>query len=318
VAAAAFGVAPGAAAAPGEPDGPRDARAELDRLYTQAEQATEAFNEAEERADRLREEADTAQDRMARQQERVNELRDALASLAGAEYRSGGMDPALALMFSADPDDYLDRASVLNRIGSRQAGELARLRTALRELGQHREEARADLAELERTREDVASHRRTVERKLAEARRLLNALPQDERAAHDRAARSGRDLPPLGGETAATGRAAAALAAARAALGSPYIWGANGPHAFDCSGLTQWSWAQAGVSLPRTSQAQRTAGQQVPLSQARPGDLVTYRSDASHVALYAGGGQVIHAPRPGAAVRYDPVDMLPIASVTRP
>jgi peptidoglycan hydrolase CwlO-like protein len=318
VAAAAFGVAPGAAAAPGEPDAPRDTRSELDRLYTEAEQATEAFNQADERADALRAEVGTAQDRMARQQERVNELRDQLGSLAGAEYRSGGMDPSLALLFSADPDDYLDKASVLDRIGSRQAGELSRLRGALRELGQQRREARADLAELERTREDVAAHRRTVEGKLAQARKLLNALPEGERAAWDRAARSGRDLPPLGGDVAATGRAAAALAAARSALGSPYIWGANGPSAFDCSGLTQWSWAQAGVSLPRTSQAQRTAGRQVPLSQARPGDLVTYRSDASHVAIYAGNGQVIHAPRPGAAVRYDPVAMLPIASVTRP
>ncbi|MEU6157291.1 NlpC/P60 family protein [Streptomyces sp. NPDC047130] len=318
VAAAALGVSPGAVAAPGEPDGPRDARSELDRLYTEAERATEAYNRADERAEELREEIGAAQDRIARQQERVNTLREELGSLAGAEYRSGGLDPSLALLLSADPDEYLDKAAALDRIGSRQAGELSRLRGALRELGQERQEATADLAELRRTREDVADHKRTVERKLTEARRLLNALPEGERAAWDRAARSARDLPPPGSTAAASGRAAAALAAARSALGRPYIWGANGPHAFDCSGLTQWSYAQAGLSLPRTSQAQRTAGRQVPLSQARPGDLVTYRADASHVAIYAGNGQVIHAPRPGAAVRYDPVDMLPIASVTRP
>ncbi|WP_372514414.1 C40 family peptidase [Streptomyces fragilis] len=318
VAATALGVAPQATAAPGAPDGPRDARSELDRLYTEAEQATEAFNHADERAERLREEAGRAQDRMARQQERVNELREQLGSLAGAEYRSGGMDPSLALLFSSDPDDYLDKAAVLDRIGSRQAGKLSRLRGALRELGQQRREAVADLAELERVRKDVTARKRVVEGKLRRARELLQTLPEDERAAWDRAARSGRDLPPLGEGTTVSGRAAAALAAARAALGRPYVWGANGPSAFDCSGLTQWAWGRAGVSLPRTSQAQRTAGQQVPLSQARPGDLVTYRSDASHVAIYAGNGQVIHAPRPGAAVRYDPVGMLPIASVTRP
>jgi cell wall-associated NlpC family hydrolase len=95
------------------------------------------------------------------------------------------------------------------------------------------------------------------------------------------------------------------------------VWGANGPSGFDCSGLVQWSYAQAGISLPRTSQAQRHAGHQVPLSQARPGDLVVYRSDASHVGLYAGNGQVIHAPYPGAPVRYDPVGMMPVSSVTR-
>ncbi|MEU7568596.1 C40 family peptidase, partial [Streptomyces fradiae] len=86
---------------------------------------------------------------------------------------------------------------------------------------------------------------------------------------------------------------------------------------FDCSGLVQWAYARAGVGLPRTSQAQRNAGRHVPLAQARPGDLVTYRSDASHVALYVGGGQVIHAPRPGAPVRYDPVGMMPVSAVTR-
>ena len=77
-------------------------------------------------------------------------------------------------------------------------------------------------------------------------------------------------------------------------------------------------YARAGVQLPRTSQAQRNAGHQVPLSEARPGDLVIYRSDASHVAMYVGNGQVIHAPHPGAAVRYDRVGMLPVSAVTRP
>ncbi|MCR8579035.1 C40 family peptidase, partial [Streptomyces sp. Isolate_219] len=87
---------------------------------------------------------------------------------------------------------------------------------------------------------------------------------------------------------------------------------------FDCSGLTQWAYGRAGVSLPRTSQAQRGAGRQVPLGQAQPGDLVIYRSDASHVGMYVGNGQVVHAPYPGARVRYDPVGMMPISSVTRP
>ncbi len=108
-----------------------------------------------------------------------------------------------------------------------------------------------------------------------------------------------------------------AVAAAHRALGKPYVWGANGPSGFDCSGLMQWAYAQAGVSLPRTSQAQRYAGRMVPLSQAQPGDLVAYRADASHIGMYVGNGQVIHAPYPGAAIRYDPVGMMPVSSVTR-
>ncbi|MEV6178525.1 NlpC/P60 family protein [Streptomyces sp. NPDC052016] len=294
-----------------------DTRAEVDRLYEEAEKATEAFNKAGERAGTLRRQVGDAQDRIARQQAHINDLRAHLGALAGAQYRSGGLDPSLALLFSEDPDDYLDTAAVLDRITLHQAGELKDLQDALRELGQERAEATRKLGELEKSRKAVARHKRTVEQKLAQARRLLNSLPSAERAAYDRASRSGR-MPGLGDAAPASGRAAAAVAAARSALGRPYVWGANGPSGFDCSGLTQWSYAQAGVSLPRTSQAQAHAGRRVPLSQARPGDLVTYRSDASHVGMYVGNGQVIHAPYPGAPVRYDPVGMMPVSAVTRP
>jgi cell wall-associated NlpC family hydrolase len=290
----------------------------VDRLHTEAEKATEAYNKADERTDALREQVDAAQDEIARKQERINTMRDGLGSLAGAQYRSGGVDPSLVLLLSADPDDYLDKASVLDRITTRQAGELRELRGAMRELSQDRAEAARKLAELEKGRKAVAAHKKTVERKLAEARRLLGTLPAGERDAYGRASRSGRaDLPAPGGAAAASGRSAAAFAAARSALGRPYVWGANGPSGFDCSGLTQWAYAQAGVGLPRTSQAQRYAGRQIPLSEARPGDLVAYRDDASHIGMYAGNGQVIHAPYPGAPVRYDPVGMMPVSSVTR-
>ncbi|MET7273431.1 NlpC/P60 family protein [Streptomyces flaveolus] len=313
VATAVLGAVPAAVAAPHD-----DTRAEVDRLHTEAEKATEAYNKAEERTDALREQVDAAQDEIARKQERINTMRDGLGSLAGAQYRSGGVDPALVLLLSADPDDYLDKASVLDRITTRQAGELRELRGAMRELSQDRAEAARKLAELEKGRKAVAAHKKTVERKLAEARRLLGTLPAGERDAYGRASRSGRaELPALGAAEAASGRSAAAFAAARSALGRPYVWGANGPSGFDCSGLTQWAYAQAGVGLPRTSQAQRYAGRQIPLSEARPGDLVAYRDDASHIGMYAGNGQVIHAPYPGAPVRYDPVGMMPVSSVTR-
>ncbi|MFJ6742119.1 NlpC/P60 family protein [Streptomyces sp. NPDC091279] len=306
------------ASAPADAAPHTDTRTEVDRLYTAAEKATEAYNRADERADRLRHHVADAQDLIARQQQRVNSLRDSLGSLAGAQYRSGGIDPTIALLFSDDPADYLDKAAVLGRIDAHEAGRLKELQSALRELTQERAEATGALAELDRSRQAVAVHKRTVEKKLAKARHLLNALPREQRAAYDRASRGTREvLPDLGSALPSSGRAAAAVAAARSALGRPYVWGANGPSGFDCSGLMQWSYGRAGVALPRTSQAQRFAGRQIPLSQARPGDLVTYRADASHVAMYMGNGQVIHAPYPGAPVRYDPVGMMPVSSVTR-
>ncbi|MFF0432603.1 NlpC/P60 family protein [Streptomyces sp. NPDC004327] len=317
-AATALGAVPAHADPGGNP--PQTTRATVDRLFEEAERATEGYNRADEKAGRLRRTVSQAQDRLARGQERINRMRGALGSAAGAQYRSGGIDPALALLLSADPDTYLERASVLDRVTARQSAALDELRGELRELAQERTEAGRALAELERSRADVARHKRTVERKLAEARRVLASLSPDERAGYDRASRSGRDaldeqLPPL--PDLGPSRAAAAVVAARSAIGRPYVWGAAGPSAFDCSGLMVWSYRQAGIALPRTSQAQRNAGRRIPLSQAQPGDLVTYRSDASHVAIYAGNGQVIHAPYPGARVRYDPVNMMSHVTVTR-
>ncbi|MFI6683638.1 NlpC/P60 family protein [Streptomyces sp. NPDC050485] len=314
--AAAALAAPSASADP-HPSG-ASGQAKVDRLFQEAEQATEQYDKAGERTDRLRDEVKQAEDAVARGQERINRMRGALGALAGAQYRSGGIDPSLALLLSSDPDTYLDRAATLDRLSEHQTGALQKLQREQRHLAQQRADTGRKLAELERSRSEVARHKRTVESKLAEARRMLNALPADDRAAYDRASRSGRtELPELSDAPPASERAAAAVMAARAAIGRPYIWGANGPAGFDCSGLMQWSYAQAGVGLPRTSQAQRYAGQQVPLSEARPGDLVTYRHDASHIAMYMGDGQVVHAPYPGAPVRYDPVGMMPISSITR-
>ncbi|WP_346139949.1 hypothetical protein, partial [Streptomyces virens] len=177
-----------------------DTRAEVDRLYREAEKATEAYNAADERADALRRRIAHAQDRIARQQEHVNTMRESLGALAGAQYRSGGYDPSLALLLAEDPDDYLDKASVLDRITLHQAGELKRLRGALRSLAQDRAETAGELGALDRNRRAAAAHKRTVEHKLAQARRLLNSLPAGERAAWDRASRSARaDLTGRGG-----------------------------------------------------------------------------------------------------------------------
>ncbi|MEU9030144.1 NlpC/P60 family protein [Streptomyces sp. NPDC048383] len=311
-----------AGAAPGLPqEPPSGTRAQVDRLFEEAEQATEQFNEAGEKADRLRADIGRAQDAVARGQDRINTMRGVLGTFAGAQYRSGGLDPTVELMLSDDPNDYLDKAAVLNRLSGRQARQLGELREEQRRLGQQRQEASHKLAELDALRADVARHKRSVTAKLAAARRLLNEMPTAERADFERASRSG-GRPGAPPEPAApgqaSGRAMTAVMAARAAVGKPYVWGSTGPSGFDCSGLMVWSYRQAGVALPRTSQAQRGAGRQVPLSQARPGDLVTYRSDASHVGMYVGNGQVVHAPYPGARVRYDPVGMMPVSSVTRP
>jgi cell wall-associated NlpC family hydrolase len=314
-----------AGAQPGDRSGPPSGPAlnsRIDTLYERAEAATQRYDATLERVHRLRDATEHAADRAARGQARVNTLRDALGSFAGAQYRSGGIDPALALLLSSHPDDYLERAAALDRVSGRQEHKLTELLAAQRSLRQERSVVHEELTRLRHHQRELKRRKAAVREKLAEARRLLHTLTPAQRDARERATRSaGRSSESLlggGGEAPSSLRAAAALAAARSVLGRPYVWGAAGPSAFDCSGLTQWAYGQAGAGIPRTSQGQRVAGRQVPLSQARPGDLVIYREDASHVGMYAGHGQVIHSPHPGAQVRYDPVGMLPVSAVTRP
>nr|WP_240930067.1 C40 family peptidase [Streptomyces coryli] len=307
---------PQAGAAP--KDERADAQTRVHELYAAAERATEKYNGARERTEKLREKAEQLQERAARGQQRVNGMRTALGEMAGAQYRAGGIDPSVSLFLSRDPEAYLTKAATIERISALQSGRLEKFARALSGLERQRVSATDTLEKLERSQRALNESRRLVKSKLAAAQRLLAATP---RAARDADRDSG-----LGGTVSAafkslapgSGRAALAVNAARRAVGTPYVWGHAGPGGFDCSGLTQWAYKEAGVAIPRTSQAQRTAGRQVPLGAARPGDLVVYRDDASHVGMYVGNGQVVHSPYPGARVRYDPVGMMPIASVTRP
>jgi cell wall-associated NlpC family hydrolase len=121
------------------------------------------------------------------------------------------------------------------------------------------------------------------------------------------------------------GSAESVIAAALTQLGVPYVWGGASPEAgFDCSGLVQWAYAQIGVSVPRTTFEQLTVGVAVALDELRPGDLIFSRGvengqrvDAGHVALYAGGGRVLVAPRTGDVVSLRPLDPTAVQAIRR-
>lgn len=128
-----------------------------------------------------------------------------------------------------------------------------------------------------------------------------------------------RPRPSSGGPKKASAEAGKrALAYALNQIGKPYVWGAEGPNSFDCSGLTSSAWAYAGQIIPRTSQEQWRQLPRVPLNQLRPGDLVIYYKGASHVAMYAGNGQVVQAPRPGQRVKLSPLAANPLHGAVRP
>ncbi|MET9177869.1 NlpC/P60 family protein [Kitasatospora aureofaciens] len=316
-----------AQAAPGVPDKPdrNDVKAQVEQLYDEAEQASEKYNAAQEAQKRLLNETASLQGEVATAQDQLNQLRGDLATVAGAEYRAGGMTQTAQLMLSTDPGAYLARARTLGQAAERQQETLHELVTRQRRLDQRRAETAAKLAELDQTRRSLAENKQQIQQRLAEAQKLLNGLgaaersrmaAQDAQEAEQRATR-GTDRLDLGTAPPASERGAAALAAAVRMIGSPYVYGSTGPRAFDCSGLMYYSWRQAGVSLPRTSQAQAYAGQRISLSEARPGDLVIFYRDMHHVGMYAGGGVMVHAPYPGARVRYESVNSMPVSGVVR-
>ncbi|MEV7183505.1 NlpC/P60 family protein [Kitasatospora sp. NPDC093102] len=326
---------------------------QVDQLNEQAEVATENYNAAQAKQQELEKQVSGLQDQVARQQAQVTELQGGLAEIAGEQYRNGGISPTVQLMFSSSPDNFLSQAGTLNQAGSTQKGQLKELQEQQRKLDQDRNEAQGKLAELESTTQQLKASKEEVQGKLKAAQDLLNTLTEQERralqqaeekaaaeaqlkaesakldaakAAADRASRDNSRGDLAAGTTTApvkvaagSSRGAAALSAAASKVGSPYVWGATGPGSFDCSGLMVWAFNQAGVSLPRTSQAQASAGTRIgsDISQAQPGDLLIFYSDAHHVGIYAGNGQVLHAPKPGASVRYEAVTNMPLASIVR-
>ncbi|MGW1592181.1 NlpC/P60 family protein [Streptomyces sp. NPDC002343] len=308
---------------------PAQVKARVETLYREAEAATEKYNGAKEEADAAQRRLSALQEQTARRRMRLDAARNALGSIAAAQYRDGAIDPAWQLALSSDPDRYLDGAALAERAGDRQAAAVSRVRGQLREIERLRGAARIEVKSLRSRQAELRRQKRTVTGKLDEARRLLARLTPRERAeatadagaTAGRASRSAADpresLERAGAVPAPGGRAAAAVAYAYGKLGSPYVWGATGPNAFDCSGLVQAAYRAAGLSLPRTSYAQINAGRRVSRSELRPGDLVFFYPGISHVGIYVGGGRMIHAPNPSAPVRLAPIDQMPFAGATR-
>ncbi|MFJ3978441.1 NlpC/P60 family protein [Streptomyces sp. NPDC090021] len=305
---------------------PTEVKTEVDRLYEEAEAATERYNGAKEQADEAERALTGLRDEAARKTDQLNTARSALGSLAASQYRSGSLGTAAQLALADDPQEYLTQASFISRAGHRNAAGITTVRRKLDELAKLREQASGRLTDLRSRRDELDAHKAEAEKKLAAAKRLLDRLTAEERAAYE-AQSSG--AAPSGAAAAGPGtaappppadgsRAARAVAFAYGAIGKPYVWGATGPGSFDCSGLTQAAWRSAGVSLPRTTYTQINAGRRVSRDQLAPGDLVFFYSGITHVGLYVGNGQMIHAPRPGSTVRLAPIDSMPWAGASRP
>ncbi|WP_051733226.1 C40 family peptidase [Kitasatospora phosalacinea] len=317
----------GADPAPAPPAGADSA---FDRLAEEVESARHAAEAAEqnytavtgELARRRQLSADAAR-QAAEQRGRLADAESEAARLVSEQYRSGGLGTLARLFLSDGPEDFLDRQQ-------RAASDSRSAATVLRDLREARnrmvlfseqaaqaEKAASDAAaEAQRSLERAKEGATRTERLLAGATaEQIGLLEQRESALADGAARQLLAVGPGGGASAAGRRA---IDFALAQRGKPYLWGGTGPDAFDCSGLTSQAWQAAGVPIPRTSQQQWAGLRHVALRDLRPGDLVVYHGDASHVALYLGGGTVVHAPHTGTVVKLAPVAMLPVLGAVRP
>ncbi|MFJ6794844.1 NlpC/P60 family protein [Streptomyces sp. NPDC091268] len=302
---------------------PSQVKAEVDRLYEEAEAATDRYNGAKEKADEAQRALGDLREETARKTDQLNTARGALGSLAATQYRKGTLGAAVQLATADDPQAYLDRASLISRAGDRSAAAVSSVRRRLDEVDRLKGQAAGRLAELREQQDELADRKAEIEGKLEAARRLLARLTAEERAAYEAAsagsgAADAQQAPPQPPPPADGSRAARAVAFAYGAIGKPYVWGSTGPGSFDCSGLTQAAWRAAGVSLPRTTYTQINAGQRIPRDRLAPGDLVFFYSGVTHVGLYIGNGRMIHAPRPGSTVRVAPIDSMPWAGAARP
>ncbi|WP_131748900.1 C40 family peptidase [Frankia sp. Cppng1_Ct_nod] len=150
----------------------------------------------------------------------------------------------------------------------------------------------------------------------AEQERLRSLSEQTDRASRGfTAATITASMPPA---VSGGGGAAVAVAEARAQLGKPYVWAAAGPDTFDCSGLTQWVWAKAGVALSHFTGAQWNEGRRISRDELIPGDLVFFGADLHHVGIYIGDGEMIDAPRTGTVIRIEPVWWTTYVGAVRP
>ncbi|WP_285876569.1 C40 family peptidase [Streptomyces thermoviolaceus] len=302
-------------------------RAELDWLYHDAAVATDAYNAAEEKARQQAAEVDRLKKQIAEGRRKLDDLKSRAGAAAQAQYRSGGLPPEARLLLGDDPQAFLQGAGWAVQ-GERAVRDLledmTRTQTQLRELA---DRAESELASLETTRKAKDTARARIEKRIEEAEKLQATLEKEQRrqlAELERQAARKAQAAWLGSgvlkdlRTAASRAGRKAVAFATAQIGKPYEWGAEGPRTYDCSGLTSQAWAAAGHPIPRTSQEQWRQLTHVALKDMRPGDLIIYFDDASHVALYVGGGRIVHAPRPGRTVTLAGAGEMPILGVVRP
>lgn len=238
------------------------------------------------------------------QQER---FRGRVDELSRASYQGARFSELSALLSGTSPQNFLDRASALNVIATDSYDGLHRLAHATADAQRARQQATAAKQQAARAKRaaqkmvtDIQHHKQALQDQIDKVKAALDRLTAAERSAL-------QDPGDMGVFIAPPGAAGVAMQAALSQRGKPYVWGADGPDAYDCSGLTMWAYAQAGISLPHSAAAQQDLGVPVSRSELQPGDLVFMGSPAYHVGIYVGSGEMVDAPTSGEVVKVQPL-----------
>jgi len=293
-----------------------DVKAKVDRLYEQAEHAQERYNDAKvELADVTKDLRALRRDQ-ARQRARLDAVRGQVEDSIVEQYQGQAISAVGQVVVSDDPSAFLEQLTTMSEFNDMQSDMFGDYATELKALNIRKEETRKRRADARELKQQLADEKSEVERSFNEAKDLLDKLEYEQRQEMLEASRSGSTtrLP----DVSASGRAAAAVNYAMAQVGDSYVYGAAGPDAFDCSGLTMMAWAQAGVGLPHSSSAQMGSGSRVSSTDLQPGDLVFYYSPVSHVAIYIGNGLIVHAANPSTGVVVAGVFSMPYSGAVRP
>jgi cell wall-associated NlpC family hydrolase len=318
-----------------------DAKARVDTLYHQAEVASERVNEARERLSRAQARLQTFRADLDRKREQVEAVRRQVVSTVVAQSQGQVFSSATQVAMSDSPDAFLEQLVVVSQYNDQQNERKAEFAKQVRQLEIREEAAKRELTQIAQTKRELAEQKAKIDEKAREATNLLRRLKAEAAArAAERAAATSRTLdrsrnpdpapapsdpqaPAPAPTTPApapsgSGRAGAAVAYALSQVGDAYVWGATGPSAFDCSGLTLMAWSQAGVSLPHSAASQMSSGTPVSQSQLQPGDLVFYYSPVHHVGIYIGNGRIVHAANPSDGVLVAPLLSMPYSGAVRP
>ncbi|MFJ3800156.1 C40 family peptidase [Streptomyces sp. NPDC090088] len=302
-------------------------RDKLDRLYHDAAVATDAYNAAEEAAAKQSAEIVELAKKIVQGQRKLDGLKARAGRAAAAQYRTGGLPDTAQLLLSDNPSQFLDGAGRVLQGERATKGLIRELTQTQQDLKQYAADAADQWNKLEAGRKAKAAAKKKIKQRIAAAEKLESTLEKKqkerlaelEREAAYQAQTAWLDtgiLDEIHTKASAAGKKAVAFATAQ--IGKPYVWGAEGPDSYDCSGLTSQAWASAGQPIPRTSEEQWKQLRHIDVKDMRPGDLIIYYDDASHVALYIGDGAIIQAPRPGRTVSIAGAGSMPILGVVRP